>query len=305
MRQAPSRRIEPDIPAVAEPRVPESPAAWSGGTNWEQTTRWDAERSAETVTGWDAGAQPGTAAWDAAAAHLTSTSTNGNHHVSQPADGSSDAAVEPPDAVRADAIRRDPFSPDWLQDRELTSPPATESGRPGRAEDEPAAAPDSWFTPRETPDHERTWDAEPSPEAADAWFSPRERADSGLTPSSPAEPPQEHAGSATAELVTGFWTPSAAATEGHAIPRASRPAPAETPASDAPTAADRTKPIPAQVAAVAAAATPPRTISGPAAPPRPVVPPSASRSDRLYPVRLLVVILVAALIGSILVLLLR
>ena len=85
--------------------------------------------------------------------------------------------------------------------------------------------------------------------------------------------------------------------------RAARPAPAETPASDAPTAADRTKPIPAQVAA--AAATPPRTISGPAAPPRPVVPPSASRSDRLYPVRLLVVIVVAALIGSILVLLLR
>ena len=36
-----------------------------------------------------------------------------------------------------------------------------------------------------------------------------------------------------------------------------------------------------------------------------VVPPSASRSDRLYPVRLLVVIVVAALIGSILVLLLR
>ena len=262
MRQAAARRIEPDIPAVAEPRVPESPARWSGGTSWEETTRWDAERDAETVTGWDAGAQPGTAAWDAAAAHLTGTSTNGNHHVSQPADGSSGAAVEPPEA-------------------------------------------DSWFTPRETPDHERTWDAEPPPEAADAWFSPRERADSALTPSAPAEPPQEHAGSATAELVTGFWTPSAGATEGHAIPRASRPAPAETPASDAPTAADRTKPIPAQVAAVASAATPPRTISGPAAPPRPVVPPSASRSDRLYPVRLLVVILVAALIGSILVLLLR
>jgi len=85
--------------------------------------------------------------------------------------------------------------------------------------------------------------------------------------------------------------------------RAARPAPAETPASDAPTAADRTKPIPAQVAA--AAATPPRTISGPAVPPAPVVPPSASRSDRLYPVRLLVVIVVAALIGSILMLLLR
>jgi hypothetical protein len=292
-RQGAPRRIEPDIPTV------------------------------EAVTSWGTGAQPGTAAWDGAAAHLTSTSTNGNHHVSQPGDGSSDAAVEPPDAARADAIRRDPFSPDWLADRELTSPPATESGRPDRAEDEPsAAAPDSWFTPRETPDHERTWDAEPSPEAADAWFTPRERADSGLTSSPPAEPPQEHAGSAPTELVTGFWTPSAAAaptevqrpgpppTEGNAIPRASWSAPAETPASGAPTAADRTTPIPAQVAAAAAAAAP-RAMSGPAVPPgpavprRPAVPPSQSRPDRLYPVRLLVVIVVAALIGSILVLLLR
>ena len=287
-RQTAPTSIEPEIPAAPEPRVPESPATWSGRTSWDETVRWDAERSAEAVTSWDAGTQPSTGAqsgtgaqpgtgvrWDGAAADLTAAPANGNHHASQPGNGSYDAAViDPPDA--------------------------------GRAEDEPSAAgPDSWFTPRGTPDPERTWDAEPSPEAADAWFSPRERADSGLTPSSPAEPPQEHAGSATAELVTGFWTPSAAATEGHAIPRASRPAPAETPASDAPTAADRTKPIPAQVAAVAAAATPPRTISGPAAPPRPVVPPSASRSDRLYPVRLLVVILVAALIGSILVLLLR
>src|SRR6516164_7993721 len=79
MRQAAARRIEPEIPAVTEPRAPESPASWG------QTTRWDAERSAETVTGWDAGAQPGTAAWDAAAAHPASTSTNGNHHVSRPA----------------------------------------------------------------------------------------------------------------------------------------------------------------------------------------------------------------------------
>jgi hypothetical protein len=40
-------------------------------------------------------------------------------------------------------------------------------------------------------------------------------------------------------------------------------------------------------------------------PPGPVVPPSHTRSDRLYPVRLLAVIVVAALIGSILVLILR
>jgi len=297
-RRAAPPRVEPD--AVAEPRVPESPASWSGGTSWDETTRWDAERSAQTTAGWDAGAQQSTgwdgfqrdagARWDGAAADLTSTPANGNHHVSQPGDGSSGAAViETPDADRAGAIRRDPFSADWLQDGELTSPPGTGSGQPDRAEDEPpAGAPDSWFAPHET--------------APDSWFTPREQADSGPALSPPAEPPQEHTGSAAAELVTGFWTPSAAA-EGRAIPRASWPAPAETPASDTPAATDRTTPVLSQAAAAPAA--PPRTITGPAVPPGPVVPPSEPRSDRLYPVRLLVVIVVAALIGSILVLLLR
>jgi hypothetical protein len=48
-----------------------------------------------------------------------------------------------------------------------------------------------------------------------------------------------------------------------------------------------------------------RTIADRAVPPGPVVAPSKPRGDRLYPVRLLVVIVVAALIGSVLVLLLR
>ena len=282
-RQTAPTSIEPEIPAAPGRRVPESPAAWSGRTSWDETVRWDAERSAEAVTSWDAGTQPSTGAqsgtgaqpgtgvrWDGAAADLTAAPANGNHHASQPGNGSYDAAViDPPDA--------------------------------GQAEDEPSAvAPDSWFTPRGTPDPERTWDAEPSPGTGDAWFAPRERAGSGPAPSAP-----EHPGPA-AQPVTGFWTPSGAAsapTEPYASPRASWPAPAETPASasDKPAAADRTTPIVAQ----AAAAAPPRTISGPAVPPGPVVPPSKSRSDRLYPVRLLVVIVVAALIGSILVLLLR
>ena len=48
-----------------------------------------------------------------------------------------------------------------------------------------------------------------------------------------------------------------------------------------------------------------RTIADRAVPPGPVVPPSEPRADRLYPVRLLIVIVVAALIGSVLVLLLH
>ena len=173
--------------------------------------------------------------------------------MSQPGDAPPGTAVaETPDAARAEAIRRDPFSAAWLQDEELTSPPDTESGWPDRAEagPQPAAA-DSWFTPREKPDDERTWPA-------------------------PAE------------------------AEGQADPRAAWPAPRFRAATSR-EAADRTIPVLAQVTA----ATPSRTTAGSAAPPGPVVPPSRRRPDRLYPVRLLVVVVVAALIGSVLVLLLR
>jgi hypothetical protein len=48
-----------------------------------------------------------------------------------------------------------------------------------------------------------------------------------------------------------------------------------------------------------------RTIAERAVPPGPVVPPSKPRADRSYLVRLLVVMVVAALIGSVLVLLIR
>jgi len=276
-RAAPGRDTRE--PAAAEPRVPESPASWNAGTSWDETGSWDA--GAQPGTGWDAGAR-----WDAAAAEVGGPPANGNHYVSQPGDEPPGTAVaEAPDAARAEAIRRDPFSTAWLQDEEPTSPSDAESGWPDRAESGPQAADaDSWFTPREKADDERTW-----PDAA---------------------PPQEHTGSAPAG-VTGFWTPSAAEIkrpapsppEGQASPRAAWPAPAETPAGDPPGAADRTTPVVAQAAAAAAA--PSRTVAGPAVPPGPVVPPGESRPDRLYPVRLLVVIVVAALIGSILVLLLR
>jgi hypothetical protein len=245
---------------------------------------------------------------------------NGNHHASRPDDTASSATtIDTPDVARADAIRRDPFSSAWLRDSELTLPPDTGSGWSDQAEAglPPDAAGDSWFTPRETADGgEPGWpaaDPEPSPAAADTWFTARERADTGLTPppaerdlASPLEHPDE-------PIVTGFWTPSAASSvpaaaqrpgpqppEDYAVPRRSWTAPAEILASGPPGAADRTTPLPAHTVPV-----PSRTIAGPTAPPGPVVPPSKPRSDRLYPVRLLVVIVVAALIGSILVLLLR
>ena len=175
--------------------------------------------------------------WDGAAAEVGGTPANGNHHVIQPGDappGTADA--ETPDAARAEAIRRDPFSATWLQDEELTPPPDTESGWPGGG-------------PR------------PVPRAGCCGLLVR---------------------------------PRARRTDADRLARVRRD-PGRRPAE----AGDRTMPVLAQAAAAS------RTAAGPAAPPGPVVPPREPRPDRLYPVRLLVVIVVAALIGSILVLLLR
>jgi hypothetical protein len=365
--------------ATAEPRVPESPATWSAGTSWDETTRWDADRGAgwdtdagadtvagwgtDTGSGWDTGLQPdpdphwdGAAAnvpdagpgwdgattevpdagpgWDGATTDLSGVSANGNHHASEPDDGPSDTAViETPGADQADATARDPFSTAWLQDTELTSPPDPE---PGWQQDQAEAGPPpaNWFAPNETADREQarpSADIQPSPAVADTWFTPRERTDDGAPPERDVARPPE-----STVPVTGFWTPSAAAqspttasapgpaaapaevrrpdppqAEGPTVTRAAWPAASEAPAGEAPAGeapagnapgpVDRTTQVPAQ----SAAATPSRTIAGPAVPPRPVVPPSEPRADRLYPVRLLMVIVVAALIGSVLVLLLR
>jgi hypothetical protein len=209
-------------------------------------------------------------------------------------DGSADTTVMPvPDTAGADALRRDRFSADWLEDSEPASRPDPESRSPEQAEAQASsAATDNWFTPRETPDPEPTWSpaaAEASAAAPDTWFTPRERAEGRSASPQPTE----------------VQRPGPSPTQEHAIPRASWPAAAEAPAVEArasdTAAADRTMPVQAQ----AAPAAPSRTIAGPAVPPGPVVPPGRSRSDRLYPVRLLVVIMVAALLGSILVLLLR
>jgi hypothetical protein len=321
-RAAP-RRLEPDTtgPAIAEPRVPESPAAWSTGTSWEETTRWGAD--AQPGPGWDAVAQPGTGTsrdgaaqpgtswdgfqrnagprWDGAATDRSGASANGNHPVITD-DGSADTTVMPvANTDRADALRRDPFSADWLEDSELASRPDPEVRSPEQAEAQASsAATDNWFTPRETPDPEPTWSpaaAEASAAATDTWFTRRERAEDGSASPQPTE----------------VQRPGPSPTQEHAIARASWPAAGQTPAAKAPAAkasasdtaaADRTMPVKAQ-AATAAPAAPSRTIAGPAVPPGPVVPQGRSRSDRLYPVRLLVVIVVAALLGSILVLLLK
>ena len=301
MSRAAARRVEPDTggPAIAEPRVPEGPAAWRTGTSWEETTRWGAD--AQPGTSWDGAAQPGTGTswdgfqgdagprWDGAATDRSGASANGSHPVITTDDASADTTVMPvPDTARADALRRDPFSADWLEDGEVASRPDPESRSPEQDEAQASsAATDTWFTPRETAEPEPTGSpaaAEASAAATDTWFTPRERAEGGSASPQPTE----------------VQRPGPSPAQEHAIPRASWPAAAEAPASDT-AAADRAMPVQAQ----AATAAPARTVAEPAVPPGPVVPPGRSRSDRLYPVRLLVVIVVAALLGSILVLLLR
>jgi hypothetical protein len=245
--------------------------------------------------------------WGSTGSDLGGASANGNHHVSEPDDGPSDTAViEAPDAGRAEAIRRDPFSTAWLHDNELTLPPDPEPGRQDQADAEPV--PDDWFAPRETTDREQGWsptDTQPSPAVADTWFTPREQSDDGLVaPEHDVAPPAE-----STPLVTGFWTPSTGAPASAPAP-APAPAPASAPAPvpasapalvSAPAPAEVRRPDPPQAEALTTA----RTIAERAVPPGPVVPPSKPRADRSYLMRLLVVIVVAALIGSVLVLLIR
>lgn len=289
-----------------------------GTVGWRTEFQPGPDAQPGASTSWDGFQRNADGHWDGAAADLSDTLANGNHYASPAGDEPSETAViETPDADHADAIQRDPFSADWLQDSALTSPPDLEPGWQDQAE--PAwqdrveagsalAAQEDWFTPREAASHEQTWsaaDTEVSPAATDTWFTPRERAES----------PQEQTESATAG-VTGFWTPASAASaraevqrgpldQEHAIAQTSWPASAETPAGDPPDAADRTMPVLTPARALAQAAAPSRTMTGPAVPPGPVIPPSEPRPDRMYPVRLLVIIVVAALIGSVLVLLLR
>jgi hypothetical protein len=369
--------------ATAEPRVPDSPASWRPGTSWDETASWDTGRDAETTSGWGADAGGWSSAFRQDADPVTGlngTPGNGDHRLAQPGGVASDAMViETPDLAQADAIRRDPFSADWLHDAELTSPPGIEPGWSDQTEaeaesEQTAAATGSWFTPRETADHEQSsadTDVQPSRETADGWFIPRDRADDDLALPEAAERGVEPVDENSEPTIIGFWTPSAAAsapasapvpasapapapasasapvpasasastsasapapTSASApatsapaeaqrpgppsaadptLPRASWTAAAESLTSDPPDATSRTAAGPAEVAVppsartIAEPAASARTIAEPDAPPGPVVLPRQPRHDRLYPVRLLVVIVVAALIGSILVLLLR
>jgi hypothetical protein len=331
-------RAEPVAPkpAPTEPRVPESPATaadWGdasvGGDSHAQQAAgggWDTGHIGDTGTAWDFGPRRDEA--------TAGTSGNGNHFTGQPGTPRSGAVITerpddlmpdkvrpddlppgnsppgnsppddlPPDEVRAaGAILSDPFSASWLRDSEPTSPPpvAESAGMDGSDAATSTDAEDTWFTPHQNAAPEQTWqsaDAEP-PGAVAGWFTPRGQADGG--------PQREDVGLASA-AVADVWTPSGPASApaqaqwpgpldaGAAVPRASWSAPAE--ASSAVTSGQADRMVPVQAAPAS-----PRPMAGPA-----VTPPGPGRRspDRLSPVRLLVVIVVAALIGSVLVMILR
>jgi hypothetical protein len=337
-------------PATVPPRTQEFQPGWDAETSqdvgWGETTGPGlpdiGDGTSRPQPSWGTGFPPdGRSPFSGDVADPSGAPANGNHHRSEPS-GASDPGT--PDKARADAIRRDPFSADWLQDSDPAVRDVTEPG---------------WQ------DHP---DSGPSPAAADSWFTPPERAETGLapqftpleqggtelaaSPSAGRHAPRPEAGEMPAAGATGF-RPSA---EEHAVPGTSWPAPgeytaaearateapatdagaADTPATDTPATdtgatetratdtgatdtgatetratdtratdtwgtADRTAPVPVADVSVA----PARTAVGSAVPAGPAKPTREWHSDRLFLVRLLVIIVVAALIGSVLVLLLR
>ena len=251
-------------------------------------------------TGWDAAPEPRV------------TSANGNHVAAQAARGPFDAAFPSTPDTAGDS-RADEFT--WMKE----NPPQSAPG-----ENEPS----SWSAPAES---------EPA-----SWSA---RADSGLasrpeTGAAAPEPdvteriPRYQAESLSAAERTDFWakaSPAPAASSGAAdlrppsVPRAEEPTVTRASWASAETAAPTVREPAQRVPAAAGTATTgtatgsgttmplsqkalgQQSVSTQAASPQSSAgqPAHAGRPDRYFPVRLLVVIVIAALIGSALVLLLK
>jgi hypothetical protein len=238
----------------------------------------------------DGGASRGAnSSWDTPA-DPSITSANGNHSAKHASRGPFDAAftVLPDPAEHTEPAQDEDFS--WLNNGQPESRPAepADRGFPSldRAEGAPAAQPEA--EPAPEPAVEPAVERIPrhqaggltSPERTDFWAKPATSA------------------SASADVQRPAPTPRA---EEPAIARASWPAPADTTRTSAAEPAQRTPTGTAPAAATAAQAL---SSAGSAA--QAVVSERHDRrQDRFFPARLLVVIVIAALIGSALVLLLK
>jgi hypothetical protein len=276
------------------------------------------------------GAEAGSAAgWDASTGRGEGTG-NGSHPAWPRSEASPGAAVSeaPTDAATAGALRRDPFSTSWLEDSQPIPPvPDSGVGRQGRGgadHDQPqqdaGQAPQAWtdfWTPvkaaaapadvqrpaaptdaRPRPAAPRPSDVQPRPAAPPPDVQPRPAAPPPDVQPRPAAPPPAHEPTAAATSWSAF-TPS--------LPKVgadpARGAAADQPKLAGPGLAQAGTPaVPADASSAVPARSEPPAESAASRPP--AAPRTESR-DRYYPLRLLAVIVVAALIGSVLVLLLR
>jgi hypothetical protein len=257
-----------------------TPASADARLGYDQPAEPDAGPGRDA--GW--GASPG---WDAVPdPHVTSA--NGHHSAQQVNRGPFDAAFTTTADAGGDVPAEEDFS--WLQQGPPQSSPAdnepsswsarTDSGLASLPETG-SVAPGPDITERIT-----RYQAESlaTPERTDFWAKP---SSSSPAPSAPSD----------------LRAPSAPRAEEPAITRASWPSTAET---ATPPAAETAQRVPATAGTTAAGMTASPGTTQPVSPQgSPGQPAHAGRPDRYFPVRLLVVIIIAALIGSALVLILK
>jgi len=275
------------VEVLADPGLPvrpagASPAAVAGaraGVSVAPPDAYDPERIRAALRGSAVRADKAHAArkdgasWVAASDQGT-TAANGNHQAWRQGDAPSGAAVTdtPDPAATADALRRDPFSSSWLHDSQpIPAVPDTELGRQDRAGNDRTSPEAAGHAP---------------PSWRDFW-TPAQAAAASADVQRPSVPPAEEP--TTAGPSWSAFTPS--------LPKVT----ADQDHRQAPDFPQRAEPMAAQPATPAPSQTP----AEPAVPQPSPAPPGESRPDRYYPLRLLAVIVVAALIGSVLVLLLR
>jgi hypothetical protein len=273
-------RVDPGLPVRSAGASPAAVAGARAGVGVAPPDAYDPERiraalRAATVRIDKVGAAgKGDTSWDAAS-DQGDTAANGNRQGWRPGDRSSGAAATgtPDHGAAADALREDPFSSSWLHDSQpIPLVPDTELGRQDRA----------------GADRTSPGDAGQAPPGWRDFWTPAQATAAPADVQQPSGPPPAEEPT-TAGTSWSAFTPSSPKATGE---------PAHRQAPDSPR---RAEPAVAQVAAPAPSQTP----AEPAVPPPSPAPPAESRPDRYYPLRLLAVIVVAALIGSVLVLLLR
>ena len=290
------------VPGAARLESPHQEA--DSGTSLNHGTSWSATPS------WDATADP------------TITSANGNHSAEHGSRGPFDAVFTntPDSAEPTEPAQAEDFS--WLKKSAPESQPAGSElewqEQAGHGRSEPADSGFGWSgqtgngRTAQPADSGNTW-----PERADTGLAAQPEADSAPSEAAVTERISRHqADGLTAQERTDFWSkpatsadlqlPTATArAEETAITRVSWPASADTTTTSAAEPAHRAAADAAPATAVAAGAASGALSSAGSAAQVTGSQRNERRQDRLFPVRLLVVIIIAALIGSALVLLLR